>query len=143
VKRLPGIVAAAPKLPFQIINVVQASLSHYDRAAGVFHVSPSQQSNFDVLGSPTNLILNEFTWPASEQEARAFAASQAGSSSYHAFVAIPMTITGVVKEEKQAQGGANGLPGGYRWQIETGEPFSLRRRASHHSALYVPGQRSG
>ncbi|MBZ9936556.1 hypothetical protein LB518_09635 [Mesorhizobium sp. BR1-1-16] len=116
---LPKIISAGPKPPFEVVIVVPAGVSDYDLTTGQFRISPEHRGDesYGVLGSSTNLVLRNLIWPASEKEARAFAATQ--EHSYRAFIAIPMTIKGVAAGKVYS---TNGLPGGFRWEIEAGDP---------------------
>lgn len=125
-REMPGIIQAAPRLPLRLLIAVPASLSPYDLAAGRFTVRPGYGGDnpVGVFSSPSNAVLGELYWPVQEAEARAIVADQAKQPSFRLYLAIPLTITGTIiqdRSHRSAWNGSTGLPYGTQWRIEAGE----------------------
>ena len=122
-RELPAIIAAAPRLPLRMLVLLKVHSDRYDGARSGFPLRYMQSVGSGpprLFGSTLDMLLPDF-WPASEAEARAFLASQAGRFGSDAWLALTVSVVGTIPGHASGPLGAGGagLPGGASWRFQT------------------------
>jgi uncharacterized protein len=141
-RSLPGIIAAAPKLPFKLLIVQEIALPRYDlqNHRFIFHPYGDVSIRPSVFGSRSDADEHNLVWPTSEAEARRVTSRRAsGEGDQHVFLATPLTITGTYQTSVASRyeiSGDTGLPEGFVWRINS-DDVQLYDDASLINLMYT------
>ena len=126
---LPRILAAAPRLPMEVLLLEPVQLKEWNELKGGFplQISSYGTNTVQLFGSTLSVQIPAF-WPAPMPVARAFTQARSATKQANAplWLAICVTVTGAVPEAVQNDRYGSifrpdtGLPQGWAWQFKPG-----------------------